>query len=120
MADTDRIRLYIDEDVWAGLAATLRDRGYDAINAQEEQRKQFTDEEQLTFAALNQRALLTYNKKHFIPLAIEWWHEGRTHYGIVVSTQLEQGELLRRVLNLLERETANNIANQVIALETYK
>jgi hypothetical protein len=120
MAENDRIKLYIDEDVWGGLAAALRERGYDATDVHEAGREGGTDEEQFAFAALQQRALLTYNKKHFIPLFIEWWHAGRTHFGIVVSVQLEPGELLRRVLNLLERETAVSIANQVISLEVYK
>jgi hypothetical protein len=37
-----------------------------------------------------------------------------------MSVHLEPGELLRRVTNLLERETAEGIANQIIPLELYK
>jgi len=120
MAEGDRIKLYIDEDIWGGLAKALREREYDAADVHEAKREGQSDEEQLAFAVLEKRALLAYNKKHFVPLAIEWWHAGRPHYGVVVSVQLEQGELLRRVLNLLERETAESIANQVIPLELYK
>jgi len=120
MAESDQIRLYIDEDVWGGLAAALRERGYDAVDVHEAEQEQVSDEQQLVFAVLKQRALLTYNKKHFVPLAIEWWEAGRPHYGIVISVQLAPGELLRRILNLFERETAESIANQVLSLEAYK
>ena len=120
MAERKQIRLYIDEDIWGGLAATLRARGYDAIDAHEAKQEEASDEAQLVFATLQSRAMLAYNKKHFVRLAIEWWESGRPHYGIVISVQLEPSELLRRVLNLLERETAESIANQVIPLEYYK
>ena len=120
MAEGDKIRFYIDEDVWGGLAARLREHGYDATDVHEAEQEQASDEQQLIFAILQNRALLTYNKKHFVPLAVEWWEAGRPHFGIVISVQLPPGELLRRVLNLLERETAESIANQVIPLENYK
>jgi predicted nuclease of predicted toxin-antitoxin system len=122
MTDEEKIRLYIDEDVWAGLAAALREKGYDAVDVHEADRgnKNIGDEEQLEFAVLQQRAFLVYNKKHFVPISIEWWQAGKPHFGIIVSVHLPQGELLRRVLNLLERETAKSIENQVIHLEAYK
>lgn len=122
MADVEKIRLYVDEDLWAGLAAALRERGYDAIDAHEADRgnKNIGDEDQLAFAVLQERAFLAYNKKHFIPISVEWWHAGKPHFGIIVSVHLPQGELLRRVLNLLERETAQSIENQVLHLEAYK
>jgi hypothetical protein len=99
MTEAESIRLYIDEDVWGGLAKALREHGYEALDVHEAKREALSDEEQLTFAVLEKRAVLSPNKKHFIPLAIEWWHAGQPHYGIVVSVHLEPGELLRRVLN---------------------
>jgi hypothetical protein len=120
MAEARPIRLYIDEDVWGGLAAALRERGYDAANVHEAERDGLSDEEQLAFAASAGRAILIYNKRHFVHLAVEWWAAERPHHGIIMSVHLAPGELLRRVLNLLERETAASIADQVIALEYYK
>ena len=35
MAEDEPIRLFIDEDVWLGLAAALRERGFDVIHAYE-------------------------------------------------------------------------------------
>jgi len=114
------IRLYIDEDVWGGLAAALRERNYDAVSVHEAGRTGLPDEEQLAFAIREERAILTYNKRDFIPLAREYFYTGQTHWGIVVSRQLAPGELLRRVLNLLKTSSADDIRNLVIFLEAYK
>lgn len=120
MAEHARIRLYVDEDVWGGLASALRARGYEAISVREAGRQEASDEEQLAFAASEGRAILIYNKRHFAPLAAEWWAARRAHAGIIMSIHLDPGELLRRILKLLERETAESIANQVVPLEIYK
>ena len=35
MAEENSIRLFIDEDVWLGLAEALRERGFDAVHVYE-------------------------------------------------------------------------------------
>ena len=67
-----RAKLYLDEDVWMGLAEALRQRGYDAIATGELERKGLPDEEQLAFAVTQGRAILTHNIKDFVPLAQEY------------------------------------------------
>jgi len=52
-----------------GLAATLREYGYDALNVQELGLKGITDEKLLEIAAKEQRVVLSHNTKHFIVLA---------------------------------------------------
>jgi hypothetical protein len=50
-------------------------------------------------------APLAYNAQDFFPLARGWYRDGREHAGIVISIQMSQrrfGELLRRVLRLLD------------------
>jgi len=79
----------------------LRDAGYDAVTTEEANRKGASDEEQLTFAIAEGRAILTHNARHFAPLVRALFLEGVTHYGGVVSSHLEKGDLLRRVLALL-------------------
>ena len=115
-----KVKLYIDEDVWGGLAAALRDRGYDALNAHEASREGLSDEEQLACAVSQGRAMLAYNKQDFVPLAKGYFYAGQPHFGIIISCQLESGELLRRVLNLLSSVSAEEIKDLVIPLEAYK
>ena len=63
-----KVKLFLDEDVHAGLAIALRKRGYDVYHAQELDGKGRTDSEQLAFAVQDQRCLLTFNVKDFVIL----------------------------------------------------
>jgi len=61
-----KIQLFLDEDVHSGLAHALRQRGYDAIHAQELERKGRSDLDQLLFAIEQERCLFTFNVKDFV------------------------------------------------------
>jgi len=113
MAEHEPIRLFIDEDVWLGLAAALRDRGFDAIHVYEIARGSLNDREQMAFAVQQQRAILTHNKRHCIPFVAEYYWADKGHYGILVVAQLPRGELLRRVETFLQQHQADKIKNQV-------
>ena len=63
-----KIELFLDEDVHSGLAHALRKRGYDAIHAQELDRKGRSDSDQLLFAIRQERCLFTFNVKDFVIL----------------------------------------------------
>jgi hypothetical protein len=117
------IALYTDEDVTPDLAPALRRRGYVAQSAAEAGNTEILDEAQLTYAAEKRMALLTYNLQHFIPLAQAWYLAGREHAGIILSEQFSQrqfGELLRRVLRLLNCWTADEMRNQLVFLQQFK
>jgi len=58
-----KIELFLDEDVHSGLAHALRKRGYDAIHAQELDRKGRSDSAQLLFAIQQERCLFTFNQR---------------------------------------------------------
>jgi hypothetical protein len=49
----------------------------------------------LAFAAIQGRAILTYNTRHFVPLVKLWYEAGREHAGVILSIQLPPGELHR-------------------------
>jgi hypothetical protein len=53
-----KLRLFLDEDVHAALAAALRKRGHDAVLALETKRLGLSDESQLNFATQENRALV--------------------------------------------------------------
>ncbi len=107
------VALYTDADVDQTLARQLRQHGFDALSARELGKYQLSDREQLEYAVAEQRAILSFNAKHFVPLFEEYWNTGRHHYGIIVSEQLPLGELLRRVLNLLNSVTAEEMTNNL-------
>lgn len=52
--------LLLDEDIHFDLAHALRVRGFDAVHTQELERKGRPDEDQLEYAASQQRCLLTF------------------------------------------------------------
>jgi len=117
------IALYTDEDVTSDLAPALRRRGYTAESAAEAGNIGVPDEAQLSYAASRGMAILTYNAQDFISLARAWHIAGREHSGIIISEQFSQrqfGELLRRVLRLLDSVTADEMYNQIVFLQQFQ
>jgi predicted nuclease of predicted toxin-antitoxin system len=108
-----KLRLFLDEDVHAALAAALRKRGHDAVLAIEEKRFGLSDESQLNFATQENRCLVTFNVGDFVRLHNRWIDAGREHAGIIVSKQQPVGEMLRRLLALLQKESGDSMRGQV-------
>ncbi len=107
------VRLFLDEDVHTALAVALRKRGHDAIHALDERRLGMSDVSQLTFAAAQDRCLVSFNVGDFVRLHNRWVTEGLEHAGIIVSKQLPVGESLRRLLALLGKEDAQSLRGQI-------
>ncbi len=114
------IRLYLDEDVHKRVAAALRLRHFDVVSAHEVGRWGLSDEEQLTYAASERWALLTYNTPDYIQIHLAWLQRGQEHSGIIVSDQIAIGETVRRLLNLINRVTADEMRNQIYWLQAFK
>lgn len=55
--------------------------------------------------------MLTCNAKDFTPLFEDYWFTGQDHSGVIVSEQLEFGELFRRVVAFLKATTADEMRN---------
>ena len=89
-------KLYLDEDVWLGLAAVLRERGLDVVHAYEVEQGGMSDPDQLSYSVQQGRAILTHNARDFVPLVVEYFFSERSHNGVILSPQLEKGELVRR------------------------
>jgi hypothetical protein len=113
VAIDDPVRLFVDEDVWLGLAAALREKGFDAIHVYEVARGSLSDREQMSFASQQQRAILTHNKRHYIPFVAEYYWTDKVHYGVLVIAQFPPGELLRRTETFLQQHRADEIKNQL-------
>lgn len=116
------IRLYLDEGVLLELARQLRLRGYDILTTQEAGMFGRSDSEQLAFATAERMAILTFDNDYY-ELARHWFHQGRSHSGILVSQEYHPNEmrtLVNLCLSLLDRETEASIANMVYPLEQYR
>ena len=93
----ERIRLLLDEHIWEGLTEALAQRGYDVVHIIHTGQRSIDDEPLLKFAATEGRAVLTYNARHFVPLARLWYETGREHAGVILSIQLPPAELMKQV-----------------------
>ncbi len=106
-----KIEVFLDEDVHSGLADALRKRGYDAVHAQELDRKGRSDSDQLLFAIQQSRCFFTFNVKDFVILHNQHVKNQQDHWGIIVSKQLpfrEAMSKLLRLLQLFDKETIKN------------
>jgi hypothetical protein len=108
------IRLYLDEDVHPELAEALRQQGHDCQTAAEAATLGTTDEQQLRYASAQGRCLVSFNVRDYVALAQEWAQAGLEHAGIVVTNQVSRhhlGQLLQRLLHLLNTTAADEIRN---------
>lgn len=103
----------LDEHIWAYLAKLLREQRFDVIHVNEVDLVGTPDDKIMAYAAGEHRAVVTFNIRDFIPLAVQYYEGGKEHYGLVFSNQLSRGELQRRVIKLLKSVTAEELMNAV-------
>jgi hypothetical protein len=87
-------RFYADENFAGGAVLALRALGHDVLTARENGQADLgvPDETVLAFATATRRAVLTFNRKHFIGL-----HRLNPHHaGIVICTLTTDSEDLAR------------------------
>jgi len=77
-------RLFADENFPLPVVEALRRRGYDVVTVNDVGKagQSLTDEAVLDVASVDNRAVLTLNRKHFVHLH----SSGRGHAGIIVCT----------------------------------
>ena len=107
------IRIYTDEDVDVRAAEMVTARGFDALTTRDAGNLQLDDDEQLAFAASAGRALLTHNRIDFERLAQTYFAENRAHGGIIIAVRRPVGEIVRRLLVILNHVTDAEMKNQV-------
>jgi hypothetical protein len=78
-------RLYADENFAYPVVTELRRLGHDVLTAQEagQGNQAIPDDAVLAFAVTQRRAVLTFNRRHFVRLHMS----GQAHTGIVVCTR---------------------------------
>jgi predicted nuclease of predicted toxin-antitoxin system len=107
------MRLLLDECLSHVIAEQLRRRGYDVVSVQEIDRRNLSDAEQMGYAAEQRRAFVTYNVVHFEELIIDWFEQGRSHYGVILIKEEsirrnDFGGLIRALAALLDRYPAED------------
>lgn len=78
------MKFYLDEDLPPDIAELLRKQGVDAVSAHEAGNAQRPDQEQLAFAAQEERAIVTRDARHFIVLSQEAIRRQTPHAGIII------------------------------------
>ena len=113
-------KLHLNEHLSPRLAVLLRKQGYDVTSSQESGLLTESDSEQLAFAVSEQRAILTFNVKHFMPLHKQYMSANKEHSGIIFSTREPIGVLIHRLLRLLNSVSAEELKNQIRWLNEFK
>lgn len=114
-------KLHLNENLSPRLANELRKYGFDVVATQEvEDMLSAPDDIQLAHAASEQRAILTFNIGDFAVLHEQYMAEGKEHWGIILSTREPIGELLRRILRMLNTVSADELKNQIRWLSEFK
>jgi len=107
------IELYLDEDVDVLVAELLTRRGYSAITARDTGTLGQSDSEQLAYAVVQRRALLTHNRVDFEKLALSYFEQAQIHHGIILAVRRTPHEIVNRLVKLLNEMTADEFQNQV-------
>jgi uncharacterized protein with PIN domain len=115
-----KIKLYLDEDVSPAIARVLRSRGYDVVSAHEVEMLAKSDEEQIEFASRTNRIIISFNSRHYSPLAKTYFFSGKEHAGIVVSKVIDISEMLRLLINLLEKAAPGDLKNSFKWLQEFQ
>lgn len=108
------VELYLDEDVDVLLADLLKAKGYSALTVRKAGQRGKSDAEQLDFATLHDRALVTHNRRDFEALVQQYFEAGRTHAGVIIAVRRPVHLLAALLLTLLDQITADEMMNQVI------
>jgi predicted nuclease of predicted toxin-antitoxin system len=80
------VKLLIDEMYSPAVAERLRDRGHDAVSAQESpELRSAPDVDVFRLMQLERRVIVTNNHRHFVPLANAALRNGETFHGVVFT-----------------------------------
>jgi predicted nuclease of predicted toxin-antitoxin system len=113
-------KLHLNEHLSPHLAEQLRAYGFDVTSTLELDMVEANDDEQLAYAASNQRAIVTFNHKDFALRHALYLAEGKEHWGIILSTEETIDVLRRRLLRLLNTLATEELKNQMCWLNEFK
>jgi Domain of unknown function (DUF5615) len=85
--------LYADENFKYAVVERLRALGHDVLTVQEARQRRGSDPQVLAYATAAGRAVLTFNRRHFVHLH----SQVATHAGIIVCTDDDADALAIRI-----------------------
>ena len=97
------MRFLLDEDLTPSIAEIARGLGLDAVSVHEIGRRGFEDEEQLRFAASQQRILVTRNRDDFLRLMALFFQTGEFHPGLLIVPYSLPNHRPERIAHALKR-----------------
>ena len=97
------MRPYLDEDISPKVSVILRKKGVDAVSAHEVHMLQSSDEEQLSFAANEGRAMVTRNRNDFINLTVQFFENLKPHEGLIIVPYTIPGSEFSRLADMLAK-----------------
>ena len=95
------MKLYLDEDISPKVSAILQKKGVDAVSAHEVGMLEASDEEQLSFAAADGRAMVTRNRDDFITLTVQFFEAIKNHKGLIIVPYTIPGSEFSKLATLL-------------------
>ena len=97
------MKLYLDEDISPKVAEILRKRKVDASSAHDIGMLEASDEDQLAFAASEERAMVTRNRDDFITLTVQFFEAQKPHKGIIIVPHTIPGSEFSKLATLLAK-----------------
>ena len=101
------MKLYLDEDISPKVAVVLRKKGLDTVSAHEISMLEASDEQQLSFAADEQRAMVTRNRDDFITLTVRFFIDLKPHHELIIAPHTIQGYQFSTLASLLVKFSKN-------------
>ena len=102
------MKLNLDEDISPQIAEDLRESGVDAVSAHEAAMFDVTDDEQLVYAAANERVMVTRNRADFIALTVQFFENLQPHCGLIIVPHTVAGSDFAKIAALLAEFSASH------------
>lgn len=95
------MKFLVDEDLSEEIASILRAEGIDAVHLRELGLSGAEDQEVLEEAARQKRCVVTRNRNDFLMLTEFYFHEGRTHHGVLIIPRSYPGDQTSRIAHAI-------------------
>ncbi|MCJ7832974.1 MAG: DUF5615 family PIN-like protein [Deltaproteobacteria bacterium] len=110
------MKFYLDEDLSPKIAEILRKTGIDAVCTHEAGMVGASDREQLEWAALERRCLVTRNRNDFIRLTLQFFNDHLPHHGVLIIPYTLPGDQFARIARHIKTFATQHIKG----LESYQ
>jgi len=97
------MKYYLDEDMSPTVAEILRKYQVDAVSTHDVKMAQSSDREQLEYAAVEGRSIVTRNRDDFIRLTVQFFNDLRPHCGVLIVPYSIPGDKFRLIAEALKK-----------------